>query len=126
MSSLAVTDKASTLRWAIVVTMAALAALCIAWEIALAPLRPGAWMLSLKALPLLLALPGMVAGKVRTMQWWSMLTMLYLTEGLVRATSESGAAVPLAWLEAILATIAFGLILAWCRIARAPNAQPAT
>ncbi len=120
-----VVEQAPALRWAIVVTIAALAALCIAWETALAPLRPGAWMLSLKAVPLLLALPGMVAGKVRTMQWWSMLTMLYLTEGPVRATSESGAAVPLAWAEVALATLAFALILAWCRIVRAPVEQTA-
>lgn len=113
-------DSPAGLRWSIIVAMALLAALCIVWEIWLAPLREGAWMLSLKALPILLALPGMIASRIRTFQWWSMLTMIYLAEGVVRATTESGPVVPLAWLEAILATLIFVLVLIYCKLVRAP------
>ena len=108
------------LKWSIVVSMLLLAVLCIAWEVALAPIRDGAWLLSLKAIPLLIALPGMIKGRVRTFQWWSMLTMLYLSEGLVRATSESGLSQALAWGEAGLSALIFLLVLAWCRIAGKP------
>jgi len=113
-------DSYGGLRWSIIVAMALLAALCIAWEVWLAPLREGAWMLSLKAIPILLALPGMIAGRIRTFQWWSMLTMLYLAEGVVRAITESGPVVPLAWLEATLATFIFVLVLIYCKRVRAP------
>lgn len=113
-------EQAATLRWSIVIAMALLAALCVAWEVSLAPIRDGAWLLSLKALPLLLALPGMIKGRIRTFQWWSMLTMIYLSEGLVRATSETGFSQSLAWTEAALSALIFVLVLAWCKIVRKP------
>jgi uncharacterized membrane protein len=50
------------LRRLVVICFAALALLGLAWELWLAPLRPGAWLLSLKVLPLLLALPGQGKG----------------------------------------------------------------
>ncbi len=114
-------DQAGLLRAAIIMTIMMLAGLCVLWETVLAPIRDGAWLLSLKAIPLLLALPGMVRGRIRTFQWWSMLIMIYLTEGLVRATSEVGPSQALAWTEAALATLAFALILAWCRKVRQPK-----
>ncbi|MGH1361056.1 MAG: DUF2069 domain-containing protein [Burkholderiaceae bacterium] len=114
------TEQAGALKWSIVVAMALLAALCIAWETALAPIREGAWLLSLKAIPLLMALPGMIRGRIRTFQWWSMLTMIYLSEGLVRATTETGLSQTLAWVEAGLSAIIFFMVLAWCKIVRKP------
>ncbi|MFK7963782.1 MAG: DUF2069 domain-containing protein [Burkholderiaceae bacterium] len=118
-------ESSAALKWAIIISMALLAGLCIAWEIWLAPVREGAWMLSLKALPILLALPGMVAERIRTFQWWSMLTMIYLAEGVVRAMSESGLVVLLGWTEAALATVIFLMVLVYCKRVRAP-AQPAS
>jgi uncharacterized membrane protein len=44
-------------------SLIALIALCIAWEIWLAPLRPGGSWLALKAVPLLFALRGILKGK---------------------------------------------------------------
>ncbi len=117
------TDSPAALRWSIIIAMSLLAALCIAWEIWLAPVREGAWMLSLKALPVLLALPGMIAGRIRTFQWWSMLTMIYLAEGVVRAMSESGLVVLLGWLEAALATVIFAMVLIYCKRVREPAQQ---
>ena len=106
------------LRRVVVGCFAALIVLGLVWELWLAPIRPGAWLLSLKVIPLVLALPALIAGNMRTFQWWSMIVMLYLCEGLVRATSDSGPSVPLAWIEAALAAIAFMAILAYVRSVR--------
>lgn len=97
------------------ISMLILAILCVTWEIWLAPMRPGAWILSLKALPLILALPGFWREHLRTYQWWSMLILLYMSEGLVRGASDPGFSAQLGWLEAGLSILIFGLILAFCR-----------
>ena len=85
----------------------ALILLCTAWELWLAPLRPGGSMLVLKVVPLLLALFGVLRGKRYTYQWMSMLILLYFTEGSVRATSDSGLSQQLAILETALSVIFF-------------------
>ena len=58
--------------------------LCVLWESWLAPLRPGSYLLSLKALPLLLPFMGAIRRDVYTLQWSSMLIWLYFIEGVVR------------------------------------------
>ena len=88
--------------------------LCACWEWFLSPLRPeGSWLI-LKALPLLLPMRGIWKGNVYTMQWASMLILLYITEGLVRI-SESGWNFYLAILETLLATIAFICLLMYLK-----------
>jgi uncharacterized membrane protein len=62
----------------------ALFALCLAWELVLAPIRPGGSWLALKALPLLLPLRGLWRGEPKSFQWALLLVLLYLMEGLVR------------------------------------------
>ena len=84
--------------------------LCIAWEWFISPLRPGGSWLILKAIPLLFAIPGLWKGNVYTMQWASMLILLYITEGLVRIL-ETGANFWLATLETTLGTLAFVCLL---------------
>ena len=91
--------------------------LCLAWELWLAPLRPGGSMLALKALPLLLPLFGILRGKRYTHQWTSMLALAYLTEGLVRATTDQGASQVLAMAETGLATLLFAGCLGHARVA---------
>lgn len=81
--------------------------LCLAWELVLAPLRPGGSWLVLKVLPLLLPLRGVLKRDLYTMQWASMLILLYLAEGLVRATTETGMSAVLGWAEAALVMIFF-------------------
>ena len=81
----------------------ALIALCVAWELWLAPLRPGGSWLVLKALPLLLVLRGVLAGRNYVLQWSVLLIWLYVTEGVVRVTTEAGSAMVLAGLEVALA-----------------------
>jgi uncharacterized membrane protein len=81
--------------------------LCVLWELVLAPLRPGGSWIVLKALPLLAPLPGTLRRDVYTMQWASMMVLLYFTEGVVRAWSETGLSQWLAGGEILLSTIYF-------------------
>ncbi len=89
-------------------SLLALIALGLAWELLLAPLRPGGSWMVLKILPLLLPLAGVMKRDVYTMQWASMLILLYLAEGIVRATTDSGImSRRLGWLEVALSCIFF-------------------
>ena len=63
----------------------------VAWEAFVAPLRPGSWLLALKALPLLLPLRGVIKRDLYTLQWSSMLILIYFAEGAVRAWADTGA-----------------------------------
>jgi len=108
----------SPLRRIIVACFVALIVLGIAWETWLAPLRPGAWLLSLKTVPLVLALPGIASGRLRVYQWWSMLILGYLTEGVVRTASDAGLAARLATAEIVLAVVAFTSIVLYVRAVR--------
>lgn len=60
----------------------------VAWEAVVAPLAPGSWLLALKALPLLLPLRGVVKRDLYTLQWSSMLILIYFAEGIVRAWAD--------------------------------------
>lgn len=89
------------------VSLIALIFLCVAWELWLAPLRPGGSTLALKALPLLLPLMGILKGRRYTYQWAPMLTLAYFTEGTVRAWSDSGLSAWLAGAETLLSVVFF-------------------
>ena len=60
----------------------------VAWEMLVAPLQPGGSWLALKALPLLIPLRGVVKRDLYTLQWSSMVILLYFAEGVVRAWSD--------------------------------------
>ena len=61
------------LAWAAAAaSLVALIFLCLAWELWLAPIRPGGSLLALKTLPLLIPLLGVLHGKRYTFQWSSM------------------------------------------------------
>ena len=98
--------------------LVALTALCLAWELWLAPLRPGGSWIALKALPLALALPGVFAGKRYTFQWSSMLVLAYFAEGATRAWSERGTSQALASAEVGLSVLLFAVLVAYARAAR--------
>jgi uncharacterized membrane protein len=111
----------SAARAAIVIASLALAgllALCLAWELWLAPLRPGGSWLALKALPLALPLPGILSGKRYTCQWSSMLVLAYFAEGAVRAWTERGASQLLAGAEIALSLVFFASAVAYARLTR--------
>lgn len=88
-------------------SLLALIILCTAWELVLAPLRPGGSWLALKAVPLLFPLIGVIKRDVYTMQWASMMILIYFTEGIVRAVSDKGLSATLGWIEAGLVCVFF-------------------
>ncbi|HEX5128007.1 MAG TPA: DUF2069 domain-containing protein [Rhodocyclaceae bacterium] len=94
-------------QYAAIVSLVGLIALCLAWELWLAPLQPGGSWLVLKALPLLLPLRGFVHARRYTFQWMSLMIWLYFTEGVVRATSDAGLSATLAWIETALSVTLF-------------------
>ena len=88
-------------------SLIALILLCVAWELFLAPLRPGGSWMVLKVVPLLFPLRGVLKRNLYTMQWSSMLILIYLAEGIVRATTDRGPSATLGWIEVGLVCIFF-------------------
>jgi uncharacterized membrane protein len=108
------------LRVAAVASLAALTVLCLAWELWLAPLRPGGSLIALKALPLAAPLAGILAGRRRTYQWSSLLVLGYFAEGATRAWSDAGLSRQLAFLEVVLSLAFFAAVVAYARLTREP------
>lgn len=80
--------------------------LCLVWELFIAPVRPGGSYLALKVLPLLLPLRGVLKGNIYTLQWSSMLVLLYFMEGVTRAWSDPNpVSVKMACIEIVLSLI---------------------
>src|SRR3989344_5900294 len=103
------------LRAACVAALVALIALCVAWELWLAPLPGGTCALAWKALPLTLAVAGMLRHRLYTYRWMSLLIWLYFTEGVVRAVSDRGTSQWLAGVEVVLSTALFVGCLVYVR-----------
>lgn len=93
--------------------------LCLAWETVLAPLKPGGSLLMLKAVLLLAPLFGILRGKRYTYQWASMFILLYFTEGVVRAWSDTGLSAQLAGIEIMLTVLFFICTIFYARLTRA-------
>jgi len=89
--------------------------LCALWETVLAPLRPGGSWLVLKIIPLLLPLRGIIKRDIYTLQWSSMLILIYLAEGSVRAYTDTGLSALLAYGEIALVSIFFLCSLLYLR-----------
>ncbi len=87
---------------------------CVAWEWLISPLRPGGSWLVLKAVPLIIMLPGVWRANVYTMQWSSMAILIYTTEALTRIT-ESGWNMWMAILELILSVTVFVALLMYLK-----------
>jgi uncharacterized membrane protein len=107
------------LRRTATAALVALIGLCLAWELWLAPLRPGGSLVALKALPLAFALKGILAGRRYTFQWASMLILAYFAEGVTRGWSETGLSRTLAWTEVALALGFFAAAVSYARLTRA-------
>ena len=92
---------------AAVSSLVALIVLCVAWELWLAPVRPGGSLLAFKTLPLVLPLAGLLKRRMYTYRWLSLMIWLYCTEGLVRATSDTAPSSYYAWAEVVLCILLF-------------------
>jgi uncharacterized membrane protein len=106
------------LRRAASAALIGLIVLCLAWELWLAPLRPGGSLIALKALPLLFPLRGILRGNRYTYQWASMLILAYFAEGVTRAWSERGTSQLLAGTEILLSVAFFAATVAYAKLAR--------
>ena len=94
-------------RWLATASLIALIVLCLAWELALAPVRPGGSWLALKALPLCIPLAGILKNRMYTYRWVSLVIWLYFTEGVVRGWSDKPPSQWLAWGEVALCLVLF-------------------
>jgi uncharacterized membrane protein len=94
-------------RWLAVGSVLGLIVLGLAWELWLAPLRPGGSWLALKVLPLGLPLPGLLRRRLYTYRWVSLVVWLYFTEGVVRGWSDRGLSAQLALVEVALCVLLF-------------------
>jgi uncharacterized membrane protein len=86
-------------------------ALGLAWEMRLAPLRPGGSWLALKVLPLVVPLAGLLKNRMYTYRWVSLMVWLYFTEGVVRAWSD---VLPLSRALALLEVVLCLVLFAAC------------
>jgi uncharacterized membrane protein len=87
----------------------------VAWELFLAPLKPGGSWLVLKVVPLLAPLPGVLRGRRYTFQWSTLLIWLYAAEGATRTFTDAGPAARLAAVELALSLGYFGAAVAYLR-----------
>jgi uncharacterized membrane protein len=110
-SPLAAGPRADTLvaasRWLAVGSVLGLIALGLAWELWLAPVRPGGSWLALKVLPLCFPLAGLLRMRMYTYRWVSLMVWIYFAEGVVRAYSDTGRSAQLALLEILLCVLLF-------------------
>ncbi|MHB8949919.1 MAG: DUF2069 domain-containing protein [Rhodoferax sp.] len=79
----------------------------LAWELWLAPIRPGGSWLALKVLPLCIPLAGLLKNRMYTYRWVSLMVWLYFTEGVVRAYSDKAPSNYLAMAEVALCMVLF-------------------
>jgi uncharacterized membrane protein len=112
------------LRLSASAALLALIALCLAWELWLAPLRPGGSFLALKAAPLALPLYGILFGLRYTYQWSSMFVLAYFAEGVMRAWGERGLPQALALSEAALSAVFFASVVGYARLTRGVALPP--
>ncbi len=97
----------TTTRVLAVGSLLGLIVLGVAWELFLAPIRPGGSWLALKVLPLCVPLAGLLKNRMYTYRWVSLLVWLYFTEGAVRAYSDRSPSNYLAMIEVVLCLTLF-------------------
>ena len=97
----------TTTRVLAVGSLLGLIILGLAWELVLAPLRPGDSWVALKVLPLCVPLAGLLKNRMYTYRWVSLMVWLYFTEGAVRAYSDKAPGNYLAMLEVVLCLALF-------------------
>src|SRR5689334_10726598 len=83
-------NAVATTRWVATGSLLALIALCLAWELGLAPLRPGGSWLALKALPLCIPLAGILKNRMYTYRWVSLVIFFFQAEDGIRGGTVTG------------------------------------
>ncbi len=90
-----------------VASLLGLIGLGLAWELWLAPLRPGGTWWAIKVLPLCLPLAGLLKNRMYTYRWVSLLIWIYFTEGVVRAWGDKWPSNLLAGIQVLLCVSLF-------------------
>jgi uncharacterized membrane protein len=106
-ASAELTEGLRLIQWLAVGSLLALIALGLAWELFLAPIRPGGSWLALKVLPLCIPLAGFLKNRMYTYRWVSLMVWLYFAEGITRAWSDRAPSNYLAMIEVVLCVILF-------------------
>lgn len=104
--------------WLTLTTVVLLVALCVAWELKLAPPHRGGSWLVLKSLPLLLLWRGLLHARLKTYQLTSLLVWGYFTEGVMRTWSDHGLSATLASFEIGLSLLLFVAVVWFSRTYR--------
>jgi len=92
-------------HWLSIASLVGLIAVGVAWELWVAPARPGGSLLVLKVLPLLLPLFGILRARRYTYQWAPMLALAYFVEGVMRGYADGGNVAVAGWSQAALAVV---------------------
>ena len=111
-------------RWLALASLGGLIVLGLAWEMWLAPIRPGGSLLALKVLPLCIPLAGILKNRMYTYRWVSLMVWIYFTEGATRAWSDRPPGNYLAMIEVLLCLMLFTACALHVRI-RLKNASAA-
>ena len=101
------TARLQKIQWLAVGSLGCLIVLCLAWELWLAPIRPGGSWLALKALPLCIPLAGFLKNRMYTYRWVSLMVWLYFAEGATRAFSDRAPSNYFAMIEVVLCVLLF-------------------
>lgn len=118
--------KIRATRTAAVASLIGLIVVGLAWELWLAPLRPGGSFWAIKVIPLCFPLAGLLKNRMYTYRWMSLLIWLYFTEGVVRAWSDTGLSVGLALAQTALCLALFVAVALHVRWRLASVASPAS
>ncbi len=100
-------NHVSRTRLLAVLSLTGLIVLGLAWELWLAPLRPGGTLLALKVVPLCIPLAGLLKNRMYTYRWVSLFIWLYFTEGVVRAWGDAAPSCYFAFAEVVLCVVLF-------------------
>ena len=100
-------------------SLVALVFLCVAWELFIAPVKPGGSWLVLKALPLLAPLFGVLRGRRYTFKWSTLLIWAYAAEGATRMYTDTDMAAGLAFVELALSLGYFAAAVDYLKTTRA-------
>ena len=105
-------------RWVAAGALIALIVLSVAWEMWLAPIKPGGSpvIAALKAFPLCIPLAGLLRLRMYTYRWLSLLVWLYFTDGVVRAWGADGTVLARALAEIALCLVIFAACAAHVRL----------
>ncbi|MDP2255118.1 MAG: DUF2069 domain-containing protein [Polaromonas sp.] len=113
-------------RWLALGSLSGLIVLGLAWEMWLAPLRPGGSLLALKVLPLCIPLAGFLKNRMYTYRWVSLMVWVYFAEGATRAWSDRAPGNYLAMIEVVLCLMLFAACALHVRIRLKAAAVPMT